>query len=206
MKKLFPILACAVAMMVSCTPQENNQANEATPATENEQSFMDIVKNRYSCRSFASEQVSKEHLDVILEAGRLAPTAKNLQEQHVYVCQSEEALAKIDAASPCRYNAPTCLVVTWDANNVFTYPGDRYDSGAEDATIVTTHMVLAAQSVGVCSCWVNFFNPDELAKSLGLPENERILTIIDLGYAGNTAAPNQNHFTRKPIEETVSYL
>lgn len=45
MKKLFPILLCAIAMMASCTTQENTQVNEAT--TENEQSFMDIVKNRY---------------------------------------------------------------------------------------------------------------------------------------------------------------
>ncbi len=52
--------------------------------------FIELARSRYSCKSFDSRQISKEQLDSILEAGRLAPTAKNLQEQHVYVVQSAE--------------------------------------------------------------------------------------------------------------------
>ena len=52
--------------------------------------FKEVVKNRYSCKKFDGRNITKEQLDAILEAGRLAPTAKNLQEQHVYVAQSEE--------------------------------------------------------------------------------------------------------------------
>jgi nitroreductase len=62
--------------------------------------FIELAKSRYSCKKFDSRQISKEQLDSILEAGRLAPTAKNLQEQHVYVVQSAEGLAKIDAQTP----------------------------------------------------------------------------------------------------------
>lgn len=47
--------------------------------------FSDVIKNRYSCKKFSSEQIGKDKLDAILEAGRVAPTAKNLQEQHIYV-------------------------------------------------------------------------------------------------------------------------
>ena len=54
--------------------------------------FKEVVKNRYSCKKFSDKQVEGEKLTAILEAGRLAPTAKNLQEQHVYVVQSAEAL------------------------------------------------------------------------------------------------------------------
>ena len=79
--------------------------------------FKEVVKNRYSCKKFDGRNITKEQLDAILEAGRLAPTAKNLQEQHIYVAQSEEALAKIDKATPCRYGAPTVLVVAFDKNN-----------------------------------------------------------------------------------------
>ena len=96
--------------------------------------FKDVVKNRYSCKKYSTRQVEAEKLTAILEAGRLAPTAKNLQEQHIYVVRSEEGLAKIDAATPCRYGAPTVLVVAFDKNNVFTYPGGKRDSGTEDAT------------------------------------------------------------------------
>ena len=77
--------------------------------------FKKVVKNRYSCKKFSDRQVEGEKLAAILEAGRLAPTAKNLQEQHVYVLQSADALAKVDAVTPCRYGAPTVLVVAFDA-------------------------------------------------------------------------------------------
>ena len=123
--------------------------------------FTQVVENRYSCKNFSGRKVEAEKLQVILEAGRVAPTAKNLQEQRVYVVQSEEGLKKIDAVTPCRYGAPTCLVVAFDKNHVFTYPGEKRDSGVEDASIVATHMMLAAANAGVDSCWLNFFDPDK---------------------------------------------
>ncbi len=168
--------------------------------------FMDVVKNRYSCKNFGATQITKEQLDVILEAGRLAPTAKNNQEQHVYVIQSKEGLAKVDGLTPCRYGAPTMLLVAFDKTNTFTYPGQKYDSGIEDASIVATHMILAAKSVGVDSCWVNFFDPEKASEAFQLPKNEEVLTFIALGYAAEKAEPLPNHFNRKPIEQTVTYL
>lgn len=68
--------------------------------------FTEVIKNRYSCKKFSDEKVDKEKLNAILEAGRVAPTAKNLQEQHIYVVQSENGLAAIDKVTPCRYGAP----------------------------------------------------------------------------------------------------
>ena len=168
--------------------------------------FKEVVKARYSCKKFDPRQVEKEKLDAILEAGRLAPTAKNLQEQHIYVVQSPEVLAKIDSITPCRYGAPTVLVVAFDKNNVFTYPGGKRDSGVEDATIVATHLILAAADEGVDSCWINFLDPDKLAEALGLPENEEVLMVMDLGYAAEGAGPLPNHTSRKDLAETVSYL
>ena len=168
--------------------------------------FKEVIKNRISCKKYSSRQVEADKLNAILEAGRLAPTAKNLQEQRIYVLQSDEALAKIDKATPCRYGAPTVLVVAYDRNTVFTYPGGKKDSGAEDATIVATHMLLAAVDEGVDSCWLNNFDPDALAKGLGLPENEEILMLMDLGYAAEGSGPLPNHGNRKPLQETVSYL
>ena len=168
--------------------------------------FKEVIRNRYSCKKYSDMQVETEKLAAILEAGRLAPTAKNLQEQHVYVLQSAEALAKVDAVTPCRYGAPTVLVVAFDAENVFTYPGGKRDSGVEDATIVATHMILAAADEGVDSCWINFLDPEKLAKIIGLPENEEVLMVLDLGYAADGVGPLPNHTSRKPLEETVSYM
>ena len=58
--------------------------------------FKDVVKNRYSCKKYSERKVDRARLSEILEAGRLAPTAKNLQEQHIYVVESEENLMLLD--------------------------------------------------------------------------------------------------------------
>lgn len=168
--------------------------------------FTQVIENRYSCKNFSARQLAPAQLDAILAAGRVAPTAKNLQEQRIYVIQSAQGLAKIDTATPCRYGAPTCLVVAFDRSNVFTYPGGKRDSGVEDASIVATHLMLAAANAGVDSCWLNFFDPDKQAQALGLPENEEILMILDLGFAAEGVTPLPNHSARKPLTETVRYL
>ena len=155
--------------------------------------FTQLIAQRYSCKNFGTGKVDAAALHTILEAGRLAPTAKNTQEQRIYVVQSEEGLAKIDAATPCRYGAPICLVVAYDKNHTFTYPGERMNSGMENAAIVD-------------SCWVNFFDPDKLAKALGLPENEEIVMLLDLGHAAEGAGPLPNHSSRMPLSETVTFV
>ncbi len=167
--------------------------------------FKEVIQNRFSCRQFGPAPVAPEKLNAILEGGRLAPTAKNQQPQHIYVLQSAEALALVDQATPCRYGAPAVLAVAYDRNNVFSYPGGRHDSGAEDATIVATHLILAAADEGVNSCWVNNYDPEALAAALGLPENEVIVMLMPLGYAAPGAGPIEKHFIRKPLAETVTY-
>ena len=168
--------------------------------------FKEVIRERFSCRKYSAREIDREKLNAVLEAGRLAPTAKNLQEQHIYVVQSAEALAKVDRVTPCRYGAPTVLVVAFDKNNVFNYPGGKRDSGVEDASIVATHMILAAADEGLDSCWINFFEPKKMAEELGLPENEEVLMMLDLGYAADGVKPTPGHSARKPLTETVSYI
>lgn len=168
--------------------------------------FKDVVKGRYSCKKYSSRPVDEETLSRILEAGRLAPTAKNLQEQHIYVVSRPATLDIIDSVTPCRYGAPMVLVVAFDKENVYTYPGGKRQSGVEDASIVATHIMLAATDEGVDSCWVNCFDPDRLHDLLKLPANEEILMLLDLGYADEDGQPLPNHFSRKPLSETVTRL
>lgn len=168
--------------------------------------FLELAAKRYSCKKYSARPVEQEVLQRILEAGRLAPTAKNLQEQRIYVIRSAEGLAKVDACTPCRYGAPVVLAVAFNTETVFTYPGGKHSSGAEDAAIVATHMMLAAAAEGVGSCWLNFFDPEAVAEKLGLPANEEVVMLLDLGYPAEGAGPLANHSSRKPLEETVAYL
>ncbi|WP_028130469.1 nitroreductase family protein [Selenomonas sp. AE3005] len=168
--------------------------------------FLKLAKDRYSCKKYnPDKKVPQELLDKILRAGQLAPTAKNSQPQHIYVMQSEDALQLVDSLTPCRYGAPVVLAVTYDQQQEFNYPGDKYSSGAEDASIVATHMMLAAAAEGVDSCWLNFFDPDKAAEAMKLPENEKVVLLLDIGYAADGVRPTPTHEKTKSIEELVTY-
>ena len=166
--------------------------------------FTEVVRSRYACKKYDGRPVPGEKLREILEAGRLAPTAKNLQEQRISVITSEEGLRAVDRVTPCRYGAATVLAVAYDRSQVFVYPGEKRNSGAEDAAIVATHMMLAAANAGIDSCWINFFDPESAARELGLPENEELVMLLDLGYAAEGAGPLANHGARRPLDETVT--
>ena len=168
--------------------------------------FLELAKKRYSCKKFdPSRKLEKEKLEKILAAGQVAPTAKNSQPQRIYVMESDDALKIVDSITPCRYGAPMALVVTYNSDEEFTYPGEKYTSGAEDASIVATHMMLMAAFLGVDSCWLNFFDPDKAAEILNLPDNEKVVLIMDLGYAAEGTSPLPNHEKTKAIGEFVSY-
>lgn len=169
--------------------------------------FLKLAKERYSCKKFSDKQVEPDKLSAILEAGRLAPTAKNLQPQRIYVIQSQSGLAKVDALTPCRYGAPTVLAVAFDRDEVYHFSDTRDTSGVEDASIVATHMMLCAADLGVDSCWLNYYDHKETGRALGLPENQEVVLLLDLGYAASEGgAPLPNHDARKSLSETVRYL
>ena len=168
--------------------------------------YTELIQARYSCKKYDGRPVEQEKLDAILEAGRVAPTAKNGQVQRIYVIRSAEGLAKIDSVTPCRYGAPVVLAVAYDKKEQFTYPGGAFNSGAEDVTIVATHMMLGAKNVGVESCWLNNFDPTKAAEVLGLPEDQVLVMLLDLGYPAEGGHPLPNHGKRKPLSETVKYL
>ena len=104
------------------------------------------------------------------------------------------------------YGAATVLVVAFDRENVFAYPGGKRNSGLEAATIVATHMLPAAKNAGVESCRINNFDPEAAARALGLPKNEEVLMLLDRGYPAEGAKPLENHFRRKPLTDTVTHL
>lgn len=170
--------------------------------------FLELAKERYSVRKFREQQIEQEKLDKILEAGNVAPTAVNYQPQRIYVLQSEEALTKVRSLCPCTYGAPTVLLITYDDNQDWDNPKQPgIHSGEQDISIVATHMMLEAWSLGVASCWVNLFPNNELERAFDLPENEKTVLIMPLGYAADDAKPVEKwHFSYKKIEETVTVL
>ena len=169
--------------------------------------FLELAKKRFSVRKFTDQPVEKEKLDKVLEAGNIAPTAKNLQPQRIYVLQSEEALKKAYALTPCCYGAKTVLLFTYDIDEEWTNPlEDMIHSGDQDVSIVATHIMLEAADLGVGSCWVNFFEPAKAKELFNLPDNEVPVLLMPLGYPAEGIAPLENHMKKKALDQTVKYL
>ncbi len=167
--------------------------------------FEDVIRERSSTRRFSDKPLEREKLDKILEAGRLAPTAKNLQDFKVFVIESPEAIEKLDSAHPCRYGAPTSLLVCADTDSGFS-TDEKHASGVVDACIVATHMMLEATNVGVDNIWTWAYGNEELAKVLGLANNYEPICVLPLGYRSNEDHGSRPHSERKNIEELVEYL
>ena len=169
--------------------------------------FLELAKARFSCRSFSDKLVEDDKLAKILEAGRIAPTAKNYQPQKIYIIKSKDGLEKINQISPCIYGAPQVIAIGYDTNVVAAVP-DRgnYNFGEMDSSIVLTHMMLEAFELGVDSCWVGRFIPEQAEKILGLPENVKLTALMPFGYAKEGTVPADRHLAKKELSEMVEYL
>ncbi len=166
-----------------------------------------VIRDRYSVRDYAPTPIEEEKLAAILEAGRIAPTAANKQPQRIYVIRSPEGLAKIREITRCAFNAPVVLLFAYDEDAVWKSPLEPgFNAGHQDVSIVATHMMLTAWDLGIGSCWVNFFPNTETGKAFGLPENEKPVLLLPLGYPGGKAAPSPLHSAKKPMDELVKEL
>lgn len=169
--------------------------------------FLKLAKDRYSVRSFRPEPITEKELDLILEAGRVAPTARNFQPQRIFVAKSEESRRKLASVCKFTFDAPTVLVIGYDKErswkNKLMPP---YNSGETDAAIVTTHMMLMAASLGIGSCWVGYFNSDDVKNALGLPENVVVTALLPVGYPPDTAEPAALHSQYRDKSETIENI
>ena len=170
--------------------------------------FFELAERRFSVRSYTDAPVEQDKLDMILEAGRIAPTANNQQPQRVYVLKSKEALKKLDSITPMRYGAPIVFLFTYDKNKSWASApgGDPYDAGGMDVCIICTHMMLEAENLGLGTLWVRYFNADQVKKTFDLPDNEVVMCMLCLGHKAPGAKPSGSHSCNKPLSETVTYL
>ena len=171
--------------------------------------MLETIKTRRSTRQFKNELPSQEQLDMIIEAGRLAPSGCNVQQNHFIVIKNPEVLEKLrvlvrqafaemiiddSASSSIRhsveaskrgdyvydYNTPLLIVV---ANN----PGNP--NYIADTACAIENMMLEANSLDLGSCWINQLrwqneNPALVAylQSLGMQPDERVFGAVAIGY------------------------
>lgn len=170
--------------------------------------FLDIAKSRYSCRSYDAMPVEEEKLKLVLEAGRVAPSAVNFQPWHFFVIQGEKELKRFHAAYHREWfqTAPCVIVICADRSASWKRKADGRDHGDVDAAICTDHMTLQATELGLATCWICNFDLGITRDLLDLPVEEEPVVILPLGYPLDKADPDRHVQKRKPLSEIVSYL
>ena len=168
--------------------------------------FEKLSAERYSLRKFDPRPVEQEKLDLILEAGRNAPTAHNNQPQRFFVLRSPEALEKADACMYCHLHSPVIIAVGYDPKEAWHREHDDKDHGEIDAAIAAAQMMLQATDLGLGSTYVGMFWPAELVKTFPEMEGLNMIAMLALGYPAEGAHPAKLHGLRKPMEEFVKYL
>ncbi len=167
--------------------------------------FLELAKTRYSVRSYTKQKVEDDKTALILEAGRVAPTAANQQPQRLLVIKSKEGLKKLAKAADV-YDPPLAVIVCADRGAAWIRSYDLKSSSDIDASIVTDHMMLQATELGLGSLWICKFDPEILRKEFNIPDHLEPVNILVVGYSGGDAKPPDRHAAeRRPLEEIVWY-
>ena len=168
--------------------------------------FEELSAERYSLRKYSDRPVEPEKLALILEAGRNAPTAHNLQPQRIFVIQSPEALEKADGCMGSHFHPPVILAVACDLEEAWKRETDGKNHGEIDAAIAATQMMLQAADLGLGTTYVGMFEPEKLWAAFPEMQGTMPVAMLTLGYPAEGAHPSRLHASRKPLEELVKYL
>jgi nitroreductase len=170
--------------------------------------FNELIRSRESIRNYDPDRpVSKEIIIRILEAGRLAPSAKNLQPWKFLVISSPDLLDRVKACYRRDWlrDAPHIVVMTGLKEQAWIRNYDGYNSVETDVTIAMTHIILAAENEGVAACWIAAFDPVMLRDVLSPNPNQVIYGLTPLGYP-KKGFTRSNLKIRKPLDEVAKFI
>ncbi len=162
--------------------------------------LMKVIEKRRSVREYQSREVSDEILNRILEAARLAPSARNRQPWKFIVVRDPKRRRELAEAARNQSfigKAPVVIVgVALDPNHIMSSGVPAY---AVNMGISMEHIALAAQNEGLGTCWIGGFSQEEVKKILGVPDAYKVACLMPMGYP----ADSQGTRIRKPLEEII---
>lgn len=157
----------------------------------------EAIRTRRTTRTFLPTKVPDETIGKILEAGRLAPSARNLQPWHFIVIQDSSTLKQLGAlCTTGRFiERASCAVA------VVTDPTNSWHE--IDGARAVQSMELAGWNEGVGTCWIGSMERDRIKDLLAIPKGLHLLTILPFGYAVETNAPRRK--TKKRPDEVCHW-
>jgi len=163
---------------------------------------MEAIRKRYSIRSYEDKEVEEEKLNLILEAGRLAPSASNSQEWRYVVVRDKQTRQKlVEAAAGQTFvgEAPVVLACCAQTDGHIMRCGQP--CYPIDVAISIDHMTLKAVEEGLGTCWIGAFNEAKAKEILGVPDEIRIVELLTLGYPAHVPEGK----ARKELGEIIKY-
>lgn len=167
--------------------------------------FFKLASDRYSVRKFENKHLEQDVIDKILACAHIAPTGCNLQPQRLLVINTDQSIEKLKKCTKCHFDAPTAILVCYNKDESWVRKYDGALAAPVDASIVATHMMLMAHSIGVGSCWVMHFDPVAMRNEFNIPESIEPLALLVMGYPHKDSKPIEMHLKTRPFEEVVVY-
>ena len=167
--------------------------------------FLDLVKKRYSVRSYEERQIENEKMEYIMECVRLAPSAVNFQPWHFYVVTDSERHDALKSTYKREWiqSAPCIIVACANHEESWHRRSDNKDHADIDLAIAIEHLCLAAAEQGLGTCWVCNFDAALCHEVMAMPENVEPIALIPIGYTPDAEVPEKK---RKTIEDICTYL
>ena len=160
--------------------------------------FIELARRRASIRRYRTDPVPDEHLDAVIEAARLAPSACNRQPWSLVVIREEGARKRLIDAYPRRWfvDAPVIIALCTDPGNAWKRK-DGKNYADVDGAIAMDHLTLCAADLGLGTCWIGAFDPPVLRDLLNLPEGIEPLALTPLGVPDETGRPKKRKAARE---------
>ena len=167
--------------------------------------FLTLAKDRFSCRKFEQKDVEQEKIDKIIQAALYAPTAVNKQPFMIFEIKKSK-IEKLKKVTPFTFDAPVFLAVGADKNSAYVRQFDSKNFGEIDATIVSTHIMLEVQDLGLGTTWVGHFNDKILKEEFPQMKDYEIVAIFPIGYPASDVPVAPMHFASKTKDEILEIL
>lgn len=167
--------------------------------------FMELMKERFSARAFEDKPVSQEMQEQILAAGLAAPTARNSQPFRFYVAGADCSEELMKQCTRANFHAPLNILITVKPEEAWVRVIDGWNAAEVDSAIAGTQMMYMAESLGLGTCWICAFSPEDARKAFGIGEGERPVSILSIGYKSSDCKPGPMHVSRRTAEELVTY-
>ncbi len=160
--------------------------------------FLDLIKQRYSCRSYQNKRVEQEKLDYVMECVRLAPSAVNKQPWVFRIVENEDDKSKLHTCYSREWfqTAPMYIICSLLHDEEWVRSDGKHH-GDIDIAIAVEHLCLAATEQGLATCWVCNFDAAKCKQLFSIADNEEPAVLIPIGYAADEAREKK----RKTISE-----